>query len=111
MAKESYTPTPLAVGDFPHKTHPLTLTGDGIIAAGTPIKSADGLAGSVASELADIPTTIAVTAFDVDVSAGDVDAVCFVSGEMSQSAMTLGNITKSALNASLRTRGLPLFIV
>ncbi|MEM1375879.1 MAG: hypothetical protein AAGG69_00675 [Pseudomonadota bacterium] len=111
MASETYTPNPLAVGDFPHKTHPLSLSGSGTIPAGTPIKSADGLAGTVASELADIPTTIAVTAFDVDVSGGAVEVNCFVSGEMSQSAMTLGNITASALNASLRTRGLPLFIV
>ena len=111
MATETYTPNPLAVGDFPHKTHALSLSGEGVIKAGTPIKSADGLAGVVAAELADIPTTIAVTAFDVDVSGGAVEAVCYVSGEMSSDAMTLGNITVAALNASLRTRGLPLFIV
>lgn len=107
----TFKPNPLVIGSFPVKSHVFTVTGAALIAVGTPLKSADGITVEAAQATADADTIVAVASFDIDPSGGDVDASCYASGEFSEAALVLaGTLTAAELNASLRKRGVPIFI-
>lgn len=111
MTTENFKPNPLVIGSYPVKSSVFNITGSGVIAAGTPLKSSNGTSASSAQASADASTTIGVAAYDIDLSGGAVDASIYVSGEFSGSALVLeGSMTADQLSAAWRTRGLPLFV-